>query len=183
MVAHSTGAILAAALAAQRPDLVSGLLLLGLPAYPDEATARREVGDLGLLARITADGRPIAALVCNAMCRFRPLATVLAPLVARDVPRAIAADWTHHTWPSYSRTLTAVVLGHRVVPDLEAARCPVVALTGSRDTTAPVQHLEAAAAVLAAHDPPVEVRVVDGDHHLAIRQAPLVLAALERTRR
>lgn len=56
------------------------------------------------------------------MCRVRPLATALAPLVARDVPRAIAADWTQHTWPSYSRTLIAVVLGHRAVPDLAAAR-------------------------------------------------------------
>ena len=183
VVAHSTGAILAAALAARRPDLVTGLLLLGLPAYPNQATARHEVGNLGLLARLTADGRPVAALVCKAMCRVRPLATALAPLVARDVPRAIAADWAQHTWPSYSRTLIAVVLGRRVVPDLAAARCPVIALTGRSDTTAPARHLEAAAASLASRNPPVEVRVVDGDHHLAIRRAPLVHAVLEQARR
>ena len=166
-----TGAILAAALAARRPDLVSGLLLLGLPAYPDKATARDEVGNLGLLARLTADGRPVAALVCNAMCRVRPLATALAPLVARDVPREVAADWTQHTWPSYSRTLTAVVLGLRVVPDLAAAYCPVIALTGRSDTSAPARHLKRPQ----PHSPPAthrsEVRVVDGDHRLAIRQS------------
>jgi len=183
VVAHSTGAIIAAALAARRPDLVTGLLLLGLPAYPDQATARDEVANLGLLARLTADGRPVAALVCNAMCRVRPLATALAPLMARDVPRAIAADWTAHTWPSYSRTLIAVVLGHRVIPDLAAARCPVIALTGRSDATAPARHLESAAAALASRNPPVEIRIVDGDHHLAIRQAPLVHAALEQARR
>ncbi len=55
VVAHSMGAIVAAALAALHPDRVSGLLLLGLPAYPDEATAREAVGGLGLLARLGDD--------------------------------------------------------------------------------------------------------------------------------
>jgi haloalkane dehalogenase len=40
VVGHSTGAILAAALAARERPRVAGLLLLGLPAFPDEATAR-----------------------------------------------------------------------------------------------------------------------------------------------
>jgi len=75
------------------------------------------------------------------MCRVRPLATLLPPLVARDVPRAIAADWTRHIWPSYSRTLTQVVLSHRVAPDLAASRGPATALTGDRDTAAPARHL------------------------------------------
>ena len=59
----------------------------------------------------------------------------------------------------------------------------MIALTGRSDTTAPARHLEAAAASLASRNPPVEVRVVDGDHHLAIRQAPLVHAVLEQARR
>ncbi len=63
IVAHSAGAILAVALAARRPDLVSGLLVLGLPAFPDTATARRSVGGLGLLARLTAEERPSAAVL------------------------------------------------------------------------------------------------------------------------
>ena len=116
------------------------------------------------------------------MCRVRPLATALAPLVARDVPREVAADWTQHTWPSYSHTLIAVVLGHCVVPDLAAARCPVTALTGRSDTTAPPGTSKRPQ----PHSRPAthrsRVRVVDGDHHLAIRQAPLVHAALERAR-
>ena len=182
VVAHSAGAILAAALAARQPELVTGLLLLGLPAYPDEATARDEVGRLGLLARLTANGHPAAATVCNAMCKVRPVATALAPLMARDVPRAIAADWTRHTWPSYSRTLTGVVLGHRVGPDLTAAQCPIIALTGRSDSAAPARHLQEVAASLASRHPPLDVRIVNGDHHLALRQAPLVHAVLEQAR-
>lgn len=182
VVAHSTGAILGAALAARHPDLVTGLLLLGLPVFPDEATARREVGALGLLARLTADGRPAAALVCRAMCWARPLVTALAPRLARDVPPAIAADWAQHTWLSYSRTLTSVVLGHRVVPDLQAARSRVTAVTGRQDTTAPARYLESAAATLAGHQPPLDIRIVDGDHHLPMRHAPLVHTILEETR-
>ena len=44
IVAHSTGAILAAALAARRPDLTARLVLLGLPNYRDAATQRRSRG-------------------------------------------------------------------------------------------------------------------------------------------
>ncbi len=179
VVAHSTGAILAAALAARRPDLVTGLLLLGLPAFADHATVRAAVGGLGLLARLTADGRPSAAVLCKTMCRVRPLATLLAPLVARDVPRAIAADWTRHTWVSYSRTLTEVVLGHPVAPDLATSHCPVTALTGSEDTAAPARHLHAVTATLTHRRPALDVRIVDGDHHLAIHQTALVRTILE----
>lgn len=117
------------------------------------------------------------------MCWVRPLATALAALVARDGPGAIAVDWTQHTWPSYSRTLIAVVLAHRVVPGLAAARCPVIALTGRCDPTAPARHLESAAASLASRNLPIEIRVLDGNHHLAIRRAPLLHAALEHARR
>ncbi len=65
VVAHSTGAILAAALAARWPERVASLLLLGLTAFPNEATARRLIGSLGLLARLTVDGRPSARRLCE----------------------------------------------------------------------------------------------------------------------
>lgn len=86
VVAHSTGAILAAALAARHPDRVASMLLLGLPAYPDEEAARRSVGGLGLLARLTVDGSPAARWVCLTMGRFRSVAIALAPWLVRDLP-------------------------------------------------------------------------------------------------
>ena len=120
VVAHSTGAILAAALAARHPDRVASLLLVGLPAYPDEEAARRSIGALGLLARLTVDGSPAARWVCETMGRFRPLAIALAPWLVRDLPPSIASDGARHTWPSYSGTLRRVVVA--TAPSTTSAR-------------------------------------------------------------
>ncbi|MDP9388092.1 MAG: alpha/beta fold hydrolase [Actinomycetota bacterium] len=178
VVGHSTGAILAAALAAAHPRAVRGLLLLGLPAFGDEAVARREVGRLGLLGRLTVDGNPLARTLCVAMCRLRPLAIVVAPLVMRDLPPSIAADGALHTWVSYHRTLEQVVIGHRVAPDLRSAAVPVTLLQGDGDRPAPARYARALAEEVGATGVGVELRVVEGDHHLAVRRAEVVAAAL-----
>lgn len=180
VVAHSTGAILAAALAARHPDRVASLLLVGLPAFPDEATARASIGSLGMLARLTVDGRASARWLCEAMCRFRPLAAALAPVVVRDLPPAIAADGTLHTWTSYSRTLLEVVVGHRASDDLLAAPAPVTLLHGRQDRTAPVSWAQDLVARSAGGARPLGIDVVDGGHHLAVRHPQLVAAAVAR---
>lgn len=178
VVAHSTGAILAAALAAARPDAVRALLLVGLPAFSDEATARSEVGRLGLLARLTVEANPLARTLCIAMCRLRPLATAIAPLVMRDLPPSIAADGALHTWASYHRTLELVVVAHRVAEDLRSAAVPVTLLHGESDRTAPVRYASALADELRASGVPAELQVVEGDHHLAVRRPAAVATAL-----
>ena len=180
VVGHSTGAVLAAALAAAHRSSVAGLLLLGLPAFADEASARAGVGRLGLLARLTVDGRPAARVLCEAMCRFRPLAVALAPLVIRDLPPAIAADAARHTWTSYSRTLNAVVVSHRPLPDVVAAGTPTVLMHGQADRTAPVENVEELAGAARAAGAPVILEIVDGDHHLAVRRPQLVAERLGR---
>jgi pimeloyl-ACP methyl ester carboxylesterase len=179
VVGHSTGAILAAALAAAHPRSVRGLLLLGLPAFADEAAARRQVGRLGLLARLTVEGNPLARTLCMAMCRMRALAVVVAPLVMRDLPPAIAADGALHTWASYRRTLEHVVLGHRLVQDLRSATAPVVLLHGDRDRPAPLRDVRALAAELCGAGVNVTLHVVAGDHHVAVRRPAVVAGALE----
>ena len=178
VVGHSTGAILASALAAVRPQAVRALLLLGLPAFGDEATARREVGRLGVLARLTVDGNPLARTLCVAMCRLRPLATAVAPLLMRDLPASIAADGSLHTWASYHRTLERVVLGRRVADDLRSASVPVRLLHGERDRTAPVHHVLALGGELCSAGVAAELQVVDGEHHLAVRRPAVVASAL-----
>lgn len=180
VVGHSTGAILAAALAAARPGAVRGLLLVGLPAFADDATARRQIGRLGLLARLTVDGNPMARAACVAMCRLRPLATAVAPLLIRDLPRAIAADGALHSWASYHRTLERVVLAHRVADDLRAAAVPVTLLHGESDRTAPLGDVAALRDQLRAAGVAAELEVVEGDHHLAVRRPDAVAAALRR---
>jgi len=181
VVAHSTGAILAAALAARHPGRVRSLLLLGLPAYANDADARREVGRLGALARLTVAGRPSARWICQAMCRHRSLAVAVAPFLVRDLPAAIASDGARHSWASYHRTLEAVVVHHRVLPDLLTATCPVTLLHGGADATAPVADVEALVDVAARQGRPLDLHIVDGgDHHLAVRRSQLVARAVAR---
>lgn len=170
VVGHSTGALLAAALAARRPDLVRRLLLIGMPAYGDDRMARNEVGRLGLLARLTVRGSPLARLLCTAMCDLRPLAIAVAPTVVRDVPPSIAIDAFRHTWPSYHRTLERVVVGYRPAPDLAVAPAPVTFLTGYDDGTAPLASVRRLVDDLTSERTTgVEVRAVPGDHHLSVR--------------
>jgi len=178
VVGHSTGAILAAALAARERERVAGLLLVGLPAFADETTARAEIGRLGLLASLTVEGNDLARLVCHAMCLLRPLAVTIGPLVGRDRPAAVVADGARHTWPSYSRTLEEVVVGHRPLPDVVAAAVPTVVVHGLEDPVAPVALAEALAAAARERGALVELRLLEGDHHVAVRRPAAVAEVL-----
>ncbi len=178
VVGHSMGAILAAALAAACP--VRAVLLLGAPAFPDEAAARRDIGGLGLLARLTVDRSPLARWLCQAMCNLRPLASAVAPLVNRDLPPSIASDGARHTWASYQRSLERVVVRHRVVPDLVAAGVPAVLLHGRSDRSAPVGHARALVEEVRRAGRNAHLEVVEGDHHLAVRRPEAVAGALAR---
>lgn len=180
VVGHSAGAILAAALAARRPDQVRGLVLVGLPAYPDAATARREIGTLGLLARLTVDGHPAARWLCTTICRFQSVAVALAPHVQRDLPAEIASDAARHTWPSYSQTLERVVVDHRVAPDLLATTCPVRLVHGTDDPTAPSRHVRRLVDELRAAGRDVVLYQRSGDHHLAVRRPETVAEVVRR---
>ena len=178
VVGHSTGGILAAALAALHPDAVRALLLIALPAFPDAATARAEVGRLGMVARLTVHERPLGRWLCETMCRFRPVAVAAAPLLLRGMPRAVAADGARHTWLSYSRTLRHVVVEHLVWPDLEHGQAPVTLLHGRKDLTAPLHLVEALADRLRGVGRSVSVRTADVDHHIPVRQPALVADAI-----
>lgn len=176
VVGHSTGSMLAGALARAHPELVKGLVLVSLPAYPDEETARREIGRIGLLAKLTVEGRFSARVVCEVMCHLRPLAIAASSVLIRDMPRQVAADGARHTWPSYSRTLHEVVAGHPVLPDLRSLECPISLLHARGDQVAPIEYVETIASEVKA----TEFRQVDGDHHLPVRHPALVADFIRR---
>jgi len=174
IVGHSTGGILAAALAASHPALVRSLVLVAVPAYPDGEAARAEIGKLGRLARLTVGDHPSARLLCETMCWLRPVAVALAPLLVRDLPRDVATDGARHSWPSYSRTLRNVVVEHRVAPDLEQVGAPITFIHGRSDRTAPPAHVERLVARLRAGGHVVKLEMVDGDHHLPVRRPEVI---------
>jgi pimeloyl-ACP methyl ester carboxylesterase len=104
-VGHSMGSLLALAYACHFPEAVEKLMLLSLAVYRSEEEARRIVGSTSLLTRLVALDTPLAKTLCEIMCATRPLLMLVAPLLAPDVPAAVARDALQHTWTSYSRTL------------------------------------------------------------------------------
>jgi pimeloyl-ACP methyl ester carboxylesterase len=178
VVGHSTGAVIAAAVAARAPAIVRALLVTGLPLYPDEVTAREEIARLGLLARLTVQQHPGARLLCGLMCALRPAAMAAAWLLSSNVPRAVAADGVRHTWRSYSRTLEQVLVRHRPDPHLRTSRCPVLLLHGDADAVAPAGHIHAFASAQLSPRSPITCRIVPGDHHLPLRRPDVVNSAI-----
>ena len=175
VVAHSTGAVLGAALARARPDLVSALLLVGAPLYPDVSSARREVRSMGLLARVTASGDVAGRL---AMLVLHGLVQPLSPWLSLPLrlPTEIVEDFWRHSWTSYSRTLRRVVIGHPAVPDLEQLALPCVLLYGDQDTTASKQPL----ATLTVCNPALRHVEVAGGHHVPVQAPHRVAGVLEQ---
>ena len=180
LVGHSTGGILAVALARRRPDLVGGLVLTGLPLYPDPAAAAACISNNGPLARWTVEGDRRARWACATMCRLRPVAAALAPLVVRDLPPAVAADGARHTWPAYHGTLFRVVIEHDTADDLSHVRCPVHIVQGDRDVVAPPAVLRRTLEerVQAPGRARIHDDVVAGDHHVVHRNPGVVADAI-----
>ena len=172
VVAHSTGCLLALGAAGRWPEMVQRLVLTALPAWPDRATALREVGRLGAMARWTAQGDRRGRLICEAMCRHAALAATLAPLAVRSVPAAVAIDGVRHTWISYHRTLSNLVLAETAAELLEHVRCPTIGIVGQLDRTTRPRWAQS----LASSHPQLELHLLpDVDHHPALR-APATVA-------
>lgn len=176
LVAHSTGAILAAALALHHRDRVHKLLLLGAPAFPDTATAQRDVAALGVLASMTMSGGWRGKIAELAMHTFvKPIAIALAPLGQRDLPHEVVTDFWRHTRQSYASTLREVVVGHPIMPDLRELGTHTRLLYGDRDCIADLDGVR----VLASQHHAMALDVVPGDHHIAIRNPATVARALD----
>ncbi len=157
--------------------MVERLVLTSLPAWPDRATALAEVGRLGAMARWVATADPRGRLICQAMCRHATLAATLAPLVVRSVPAAVAIDGVRHTWTSYHRTLSNLVVAEPAALLLDGVRCPTVAITGEDDSKTRLHWAQQ----LAASQPRLELHVLPHvDHHPALRVPAAVAAHLAR---
>lgn len=113
------------------------------------------------------------------MCGLRPLLRRVAPKLARGLPAEVVADFFAHTWPSFSRTLSKVVVAHRVLPDLLAARAPTLLVGAWDHRDEPPRHLLAADQALDEAGVAATLRIVNGDHHLPVRQPTLIAGLLE----
>jgi pimeloyl-ACP methyl ester carboxylesterase len=171
-VAHSTGAVLAIALAERRPDLVDRLLLIAAPLYQDVAQARNDVRQLGFLARVTVSGEIAGRLTMLVMHSVvKPISTLL-PL---GLPKPVVEDFWRHNWRSYSRTLRNVVVGYPGVPVLGTLQMPCTLLYGTEDKTATRRSVSE----LLAINPYLDAVETKGGHQVAV-QAPQRVAQVLR---
>lgn len=155
--AHSIGTLVALALADRHPSRVSRIVAVGPPLYPDSATARQRISELGWIERQLAEGRPAAKWFCSFVCEHRDLVAIAAPLVRRRLPKAIAADGVHHSWASYSETFGAFILDAPGDSWVASTHIPIRLLAGQRDPVLDLPHL----------------RHLDRDlHHVSLLEVP-----------
>lgn len=140
---HSMGGILAAELAARRPEQVGKVALVSFPYFKSAEEVQDHVARFGLMARLTVSGHWGARATCGVMCVLRPFLKVAAPYLAPGLPPGVVRDAFQHNFTSYSRTLRNVIVQHRSDAALAAlAHQPVLLVHGEEDRTAPLANIQ-----------------------------------------
>ena len=171
LAGHSLGARLAVAYAARYPDQVERLVLVSMPYFGGGERAKRYLGDRGASGWLWTHMVPFA-LAC---LLGRRLLGWAAPLIARDVPRAVAEDLNQMTWRSSTSTMWEVIYRHDLAADVARVppRIPFLCLHGDRDDSAPLERM----ASLRALHPNCVIEVYPGaDHQLPLRHPGWVRA-------
>jgi len=163
VVGHSTGGIVAMALAANHLT-GSTVIAFGAPIFASEDVARRHLRKLGPMERLMADRPPWARRLCAFLCDHRSLAHRLAPLFAPTLPAPVASDGADHIWESYSGTFESLIKLSNVPALAASLRDRLRLVYGRRDRTTP----PLVARVVLGSD--LVIAVVRGDHHLPLRR-------------
>ncbi|MDF2097444.1 alpha/beta fold hydrolase [Aquibaculum arenosum] len=160
LAGHSMGALIAAGVAIERPDLVKRLAVLNA-VYRRSPEARASV-----LARAEQ-------LAVGKMDNEAPLSRWFTDRPAEQQARASVAGWLQDVDPQgYATAYRAFAEGDALYADRWAQiRCPTLALTGADDPNSTPAMAEAMAA--AARDG--EVRVIAGERHMVNLTAPEVV--------
>jgi len=156
------------ALVARHPEYADKIVGFGVPIFPSEEAARKHLGSLGFLARLMANGSPLAPRMCRLMCDYRSFARFLAPLLAPRLPYLVAADGVDHIWESYAGTLNVVLSRNQAKEWATALAARLHLVYGAADRTSPPN----AAIRTLGNRSGARIKVVEGgDHHLPLRQA------------
>lgn len=173
--AHSTGCIIALALAEQRPDLVVGVVAFCPPLYPDEATARARLARVGMLERQLATDSPWAETMCRWACGHPRGAINIAAVVRPGLPPVLRHDSFQHTWASYAQTFRHVLAAAEGGRGLANVQVPVELVAGTDDAVTDLAYLQALADGL----PHVTLTIRAGcDHDLPLAEPAAAVGAL-----
>jgi len=182
LAAHSYGAVVAVAVAIDRPDLVRRLVLIAPAAFADAAQARERIGGRSWIARKTMSDSAVAGVACGTMCLLRRPLTSLAPRVAAqispDIPPDVARDAVRYVWPAYRDALTSLLRDSPLPAWFADPPLPTTVVIAEDDQTVLAGDLEG---LLGTE---VEVVRVPGTHGLPIeRPADVARAILLRGNR
>ncbi len=141
-VAHSFGTIVAANYAAQYPDEVDHLYLLGTPMFRNAKEARKQMAGMSFVARLFSRSRWIAWGACMVQDALNPLARRLAPLIGRGIPPEVAEDSTLHFWGSLDGTVRNVILSKPIEVPLALLGTRVTFVHGQLDRVTPLSRIQ-----------------------------------------
>jgi pimeloyl-ACP methyl ester carboxylesterase len=146
---HSFGGRVAVCLAAQRPDLVSGLVLCGVP-----------------LVRATTPSKPtLAYRVVRLLHRWRLISDE-----RMEQRRRSSGSADYRAASGTVRDVLVRVVGETYEGELAALACPVAFLWGAEDSQVPVVVAERAAEITSA--PVVDLVMIAGGTHDVHRERP-----------
>ena len=169
LVAHSWGAVVAAAVTRRAPERVERLTLVAPAVFADVDAARARFADRSWLARMTLRGAPAGGFVCGLMCLTRPALSRLAPRMEPDVPAEVARAGVQHSFAAYADGLRTMWDGNPLADLLHSPPCPVTVLLADQDDTVRPDDV-------LGLPPSPEVRIVrvPGDHGVAYAQPDLI---------
>jgi pimeloyl-ACP methyl ester carboxylesterase len=172
IVGHSLGALLTVAYAAQYPEQIRSIALLGMPYFGSQRRAYEYMRHGPVKGGYLYTN---VALTMTACILTRRVLGRLLPYLLRHVPREVAEDLVKHTWRSSTSSLWEVVYRYDAAEDLKRlpAHIEVLCIHGERDAIAPVAAIEQ----LVAAQPQWRLRVFPGvDHHPFLRNPDGCLA-------
>ena len=175
IVAHSYGAAVGVQVAIDRPDLVTGLVLIEPAAFADAAEARHRLGDRSWLSRSTLNGSRAADWACGVMCLLRLPLVAVAPRLARAssqvIPPDVARGAVTFVWPAYRDALASLLKTNPLIGWLSEPQVTTQIVVGTDDRTVPPEGIRE----LAGAD--VRVEEVAGTHALPLEH-PALIASL-----
>lgn len=139
-VAHSFGTVLAAHYAAQYPEDVDRLVLLGTPIFDTPAVARQRMKAMSGFAALYALSPLAARESCLLMGSLRPFLTWLLPRVM-SIPPDVARDAVMHNWPSIDGAIQNILMTQPITVPLSIIGKETVFVHGRADRVTPIAHV------------------------------------------
>ncbi|KAL3299766.1 alpha beta hydrolase fold protein [Colletotrichum asianum] len=170
---HSLGAIVALHYAAQHPDAVAGLVLLGPGRAIGHIPAARQ-RMLDLAANVREKGILFGAEIATKSNFYEDTADCSADPMTRDAVRKMVAASNPE---GYAQTCEALVDLQHADPDYAAIKCPAVFIAGDKDMISPAGRSEELSKLLGGES---WVEVVKSGHQVILEDLKAVEQAVTK---